>query len=123
AMPVDSDAATRLRSLGYVVSTAPKPARAFTSADDPKRLVHLDAMLDAAAAALGRDDAAAAVATLQAVLGERPDLTIADDRLGFAPRASGRPARGVRPLGRPPPGGARPRAPPPLARVRAARSR
>src|SRR5205085_665401 len=40
--PVDSDAAMRLRSLGYVVSTAPKPPRAFTAADDPKRLVHLN---------------------------------------------------------------------------------
>src|SRR5262249_13092157 len=75
--PVDGDAAMRLRSLGYVVSTAPRPARAFTAADDPKQLVHLNTMLDDAAAALGRGDAAAAVTTLQSAIGERPDLTIA----------------------------------------------
>jgi choline-sulfatase len=88
--PVDSDAATRLRSLGYVVAAAPKPARAFTAADDPKRLVHLDAMLDLAAAAMARGDAAAAAATLQAAIDQRPDLTIAYDRLAFALRGAGR---------------------------------
>jgi arylsulfatase A-like enzyme/Flp pilus assembly protein TadD len=98
--PVDSDAATRLRSLGYVVSSAPKPARAFTAADDPKRLVHLDTMLDDAASALGRGDAASAAATLQAALDERPDLTIAYDRLAFALRAAGRTADAVAVLDR-----------------------
>ena len=88
--PIDSDAATRLRSLGYVVSTAPRPARTFTPADDPKRLVHLDGMLDAAAASLARGDAAAAIASLQAAIDQRPDLTIAYDRLAFALRTTGR---------------------------------
>ncbi|HMF98428.1 MAG TPA: sulfatase-like hydrolase/transferase [Vicinamibacterales bacterium] len=98
--PVDSDAAMRLRSLGYVVSTAPTPARAFTAADDPKRLVHLNAMLDDAAAALGRSDPVAAVATLQAAIRERPDLTIAYDRLAFALRAAGRTSDAVAVLDR-----------------------
>src|SRR5438874_412780 len=50
--PLDGDADARLRSLGYVVGGAPRPARAFTAADDPKRLVHLNTMLDDAAGAL-----------------------------------------------------------------------
>jgi len=87
---IDSDADARLRSLGYVVGAAPRPARAFTAADDPKRLVHLDAMLDAAAGALARGDANAAAATLEAAIRERPDLTIAYDRLAFVLRAAGR---------------------------------
>ena len=88
--PIDSDAEARLRSLGYVVGAAPRPARAFTAADDPKRLVHLDAMLEAAAAAQARGDADSAAATLQAAIAERPDLTIAYDRLAFVLRGAGR---------------------------------
>jgi len=88
--PLDGDADARLRSLGYVVGGAPRPARAFTAADDPKRLVHLDAMLDDAAASLARGDAGAAAATLEAVIRERPDLTLAYDRLAFVLRGAGR---------------------------------
>src|SRR5262249_15465597 len=71
-----------------------------TAADDPKRLVHLNAMLDDAAAALGRSDPVAAVATLQAAIRERPDLTIAYDRLAFALRAAGRTSDAVAGLDR-----------------------
>jgi arylsulfatase A-like enzyme/Flp pilus assembly protein TadD len=88
--PVDPDAAARLRSLGYVVGTVAKPARAYTAADDPKRLVHLNAALDDAAAMWSRGDGPGAIDTLQAVLKERPDLTTAYDRLAFMLRASGR---------------------------------
>jgi choline-sulfatase len=93
--PVDPDAAARLRSLGYVVGTAAKPARAYTAADDPKRLVHLNAALDDAAAMWSRRDAAGAIDTLQAVIKERPDLTPAYERLAFMLRASGRIADAV----------------------------
>jgi arylsulfatase A-like enzyme/Flp pilus assembly protein TadD len=88
--PLDGDAEARLRSLGYVVGAAPRPARAFTPVDDPKRLVHLNTLLDEAAAALARGDAASAVTALQTAIGERPDLTIAYDRLAFVLRATGR---------------------------------
>jgi len=90
AAPLDSDAEARLRSLGYVVGAAPRPARSFTAADDPKRLVQLDAMLDAAATALANGDAATAESTLRSVIAQRPDLTIAYDRLAFVLRATGR---------------------------------
>src|SRR4051794_1457939 len=90
AGPLDSEAEARLRSLGYVVGAAPRPPRSFTPADDPKRLVHLDAMLDAAAAALARGDATTAESTLRSAIGQRPDLTIAYDRLAFVLRATGR---------------------------------
>jgi arylsulfatase A-like enzyme/cytochrome c-type biogenesis protein CcmH/NrfG len=86
---IDADAQARLRSLGYVVgSVAPK--RTYTAADDPKRLVHLNAALDDAAAMWARGDGARAIETLRAVVRERPDLTVAYDRLAFMLRASGR---------------------------------
>ena len=55
---IDADAEARLRALGYVVSSAPKPLRTYTTADDPKQLVQLNAALDEAAAMLSRGDAA-----------------------------------------------------------------
>ena len=84
------DAEARLRSLGYVVGSAPKPSRTFSAADDPKRLVHLDVMLDDASAALARGDADAAAAALRSAIAERPDFTIAYDRLAFVLRGAGR---------------------------------
>jgi choline-sulfatase len=88
--PIDAEAEARLRSLGYVVGAVAKRARSYTAADDPKRLVHLDAALDDAAALWTRGDAERAIATLQAAIRERPNLTIAYDRLAFMLRATGR---------------------------------
>jgi len=90
---IDADAEARLRALGYIASSslgAPKPTRTYTAADDPKQLVHLNTALDDAAAMWSRGDAANAVATLQGVIKNRPDLTIAYDRLAFILRATGR---------------------------------
>ena len=92
---IDADAEARLRALGYVVSSAPKPSRTYTAADDPKQLVHLNAALDDAAAMWSRGDPASAVATLRDVIKNRPDLTIAYDRLAFILRATGRPGEAV----------------------------
>jgi len=98
--PLDSDAATRLRSLGYVVSTAPRPARSFSAADDPKQLVRLNTTLDEAAAAQAQGDPLSAAATLQAAIDQRPDLTIAYDRLAFALRSAGKVSEAVAVLDR-----------------------
>jgi arylsulfatase A-like enzyme/Flp pilus assembly protein TadD len=96
---VDADAEARLRSLGYVVGSSPRPARAYTAADDPKRLVHLNAALDDAMAAWSRaspggpgdpGSSAEAINILRRVVQERPDLTVAYDRLAFMLRATGR---------------------------------
>jgi len=92
---VDAAAAARLRSLGYVVGSAPKPSRAYTAGDDPKRLVHLNAALDQAADLWSRGDGARAIETLRGVIRERPDLTVAYDRLAFMLRASGRTGEAV----------------------------
>ena len=93
--PMDPDAEARLRSLGYVVGSVAKPSRTFSSADDPKRLVHLNSALDEAAALWSRRDADAAIATLEAVVHERPDLTPAYERLAFMLEATGRGAQAV----------------------------
>jgi arylsulfatase A-like enzyme/Flp pilus assembly protein TadD len=93
---VDADAEARLRALGYVVSTAAKPPRTYTAADDPKQLAHLNRALDDAAAQWSRGDAEQAIGTLQLVIRERSDLGVAYDRLAFILRATGRAAEAVR---------------------------
>jgi len=87
---VDRETEQRLRSLGYVVAPAAKPARAFTARDDPKTLVGLQARLDAALDALENGRIAAAESGLRGLLAERPDFTIARERLAFLYRATGR---------------------------------
>ena len=87
---IDADAEARLRSLGYLVGLAAGPARRYSAADDPKRLVHLNQALDDASARWARGEAGRAIDELQAIVHERPDLTVAYDRLAFMLRASGR---------------------------------
>ena len=87
---VDAAAAARLRSLGYVVGSGRNPSRSYTAADDPKRLAHLNQALDDASTMWSRGDGARAIETLRAVIREKPDLTVAYDRLAFMLRGSGR---------------------------------
>jgi arylsulfatase A-like enzyme/Tfp pilus assembly protein PilF len=87
---VDADAQARLRSLGYVVGSTAKPAVAYTAADDPKRLVHLNQALDDAADQRTRGNTAAAIETLHEVIRERPDMTLAYDRLALLLQETGR---------------------------------
>ncbi len=87
---IDPESEARLRSLGYTVGSAPKPAHTYTAGDDPKQLVHLNVALDDGVAQWSRGDGAGAVTTLERVIHERPDMTIAYDRLAFVLRASGR---------------------------------
>jgi arylsulfatase A-like enzyme/Flp pilus assembly protein TadD len=90
AAPVDAEAEARLRSLGYVVGSTAKRPPSYRAADDPKTLVHLDAALDDAAAMWSRGEGERAIETVQAVINERPDLTLAYDRLAFMVRSAGR---------------------------------
>jgi arylsulfatase A-like enzyme/Flp pilus assembly protein TadD len=90
AAAVDPDTVQRLRSLGYIVAPAARPARSFTARDDPKQLVHLNQALDDASALWARGHARRAIDQLRAIVNERPDLTVAYDRLAFMLRADGR---------------------------------
>ena len=86
---LDADAEARLRSLGYVVGDAAKPARRYWPGDDPKSLVHLNQALDDASMLWAMGDQRRAIDQVQAVIKERPDLTVAYDRLAVMLRASG----------------------------------
>jgi len=72
----------RLRALGYVSGAVGLKAR-YTDADDPKRLIRLDAALQDVVALYQAGDLENAIARARAVLAERPDMTLAWQQLGF----------------------------------------
>jgi Tfp pilus assembly protein PilF len=67
----------RLASLGYLVSSAPTPARRFTADDDPKRLIELDTMMEEVIARHRTGDVAGALALCDAIVRRRPDMPAA----------------------------------------------
>jgi tetratricopeptide (TPR) repeat protein len=87
---LDADAQARLRALGYVAGTTARPDRNYTAADDPKRLVRLNQAVDDAMSAWTSGKGAEAIDMLRQVLRERPDMTIAYERLAFVLQATGR---------------------------------
>jgi arylsulfatase A-like enzyme/Tfp pilus assembly protein PilF len=78
----DSDAAARLRALGYVTGDAPIKAR-YSDADDPKRLVDLDQAVHRGVAAFNGHRYDEAVHIYQQLISGRPDMAIAYRHLAF----------------------------------------
>ena len=70
---VDAEAASRLRSLGYVGRAAPLNAHP-SAADDPKRLVALNERFNSALTAFDEHRADVALSEFVAILRERPDF-------------------------------------------------
>ncbi|HEX7136851.1 MAG TPA: sulfatase, partial [Vicinamibacterales bacterium] len=76
AVPLDAEAAARLRSLGYVGGTAGKRS-APTLADDPKRLVGLNEQFNTALTTFEEGRAQEAFTGFMSVLSARPDFATA----------------------------------------------
>ena len=76
------DTAAQLQALGYVSGSAPVKAK-YTDADDPKRLVDIDAAVHAAVEAFSSGRAADAVRLYEQVIARRPDMAIAYRHLAF----------------------------------------
>jgi arylsulfatase A-like enzyme/Tfp pilus assembly protein PilF len=85
-----ADAASALRSLGYVSGRA-APKAAYTDADDPKRLVQLDRDLHTASELTQNGKRDEAVAMLQSVIARRPDTADAYMSLAYAYWEAGQP--------------------------------
>ncbi|HEV7501901.1 MAG TPA: sulfatase-like hydrolase/transferase, partial [Vicinamibacteria bacterium] len=84
----DAETRERLRSLGYASATAPGKAR-YTEADDPKRLIGLDAAIQDVVTLYQQGDVPAALVRVQEVLQQRPDMPLALQHLAFLQRQSG----------------------------------
>ena len=92
----DPEATRRLRSLGYLASTASASGqqdgarRRYSVADDPKRLVALNERFNTALAAFNAGQAEAALTGFRDVLKERPDFLAARASAATVLVASGR---------------------------------
>jgi len=91
----DADAIARMRALGYVGTSAARPAKAHTDADDPKRLVALNERFNTALDAFNRGGGAEALEALTAIVRERPDFTTARTSAATVLLAQGRAAAAV----------------------------
>jgi arylsulfatase A-like enzyme/Flp pilus assembly protein TadD len=84
---MDTDAAARLRSLGYATGSSP---RTMTPGDDPKRLVALNERFNTALTAFDEGRPQQAIAAFLAILRERPDFVAARTSASTALVATGR---------------------------------
>ena len=94
-VPIDADAAARLRSLGYTASQSRPSRKPSTSADDPKRLLDLDRRYERALTLTGERHYAEAAALLQSVVADRPDFAVAYLNLASVYIAGGDPRRAI----------------------------
>src|SRR5438132_5316898 len=76
------EALAELRALGYVSGSAAAKTK-YTEADDPKRLIDLDAAIHTAVEAFGARRIADAVQIYERVIARRPDMAIAYRHLAF----------------------------------------
>jgi len=66
----------RLRSLGYVAAAADRPRQPFAEADDPKRLIVLDTMLQDVTARYLAGDLQGALERCRDLVRQRPTMTV-----------------------------------------------
>jgi tetratricopeptide (TPR) repeat protein len=88
----------RLRALGYVGGSPATPRDRYGEADDPKRLIEIDAMLHRAGDLYQQGKAEDAARAFQEVIARRPDTADAYRYLAFVYWQGGRPADAVRTL-------------------------
>lgn len=80
----DPETMRKLRSLGYLSRSAPKPLKkTFTEEDDPKRLIGLDNLSHEATGDFLEGHSQLAVEKLKRVIDLRPDFTLAYSNLAF----------------------------------------
>jgi arylsulfatase A-like enzyme/Flp pilus assembly protein TadD len=76
ATPETSETRERLRSLGYAAATANNLKSSYTEADDPKRLIGLDALMQDVLGLYLAGDLAAASGRCRELIQRRPDMPL-----------------------------------------------
>lgn len=95
----DSEAAARLRALGYISGSAPLKAH-YTEDDDPKRLIDLDQAMRRAAELYEQKRPAEAIAIYRQVIAKRPMMEVAYTQLAMLFWELGDPASAIATLER-----------------------
>jgi arylsulfatase A-like enzyme/Flp pilus assembly protein TadD len=85
----DRDARDRLRSLGYITASGARPDATYGAADDPKRLIGLDAALQEVARLYLAGDLQQAVTRCRELVRERPTMIVSLIELAHLERESG----------------------------------
>jgi superkiller protein 3 len=100
ALPGEETAAVRerLRALGYVGGSPAPPRDRYTEADDPKRLIDIDALLHRGGDLYQRGRIKEAAAAFQEAIDRRQDTADAYRYLAFVYWQAGRPAEAIRTL-------------------------
>jgi tetratricopeptide (TPR) repeat protein len=88
----------RLRSLGYVAGGSAGAKEKYTDADDPKRLIELEQMMERAAAAFRGGRADEAIEIYRAVIAKRQDTEDAYRKLALVYWRTGRPRLAIETL-------------------------
>lgn len=85
-----TDTRERLKALGYVSSGGPASLKKqYTDADDPKKLIALDADLEEVVALYEAGDVGSALGKARQVVAARPGMALAEQYLGFLQREAG----------------------------------
>lgn len=85
-----ADTRERLRALGYLAAGGPAPLKKqYTEADDPKKLIGLDAELEEVVALYEAGDVGSALIKAREVVAARPGMALALQYLGFLEREAG----------------------------------
>ena len=100
ALPGEETSAVRdrLRALGYVGGSPAAPRDRYGEADDPKRLIEIDAMLHRAGDLYQQGKLEAAAQAFQQVIARRADMADAYRYLAFVYWQEGRPAEAIHTL-------------------------
>jgi len=100
ALPGEETSAVRdrLRALGYVGGSAAAPRDHYREADDPKRLIDIDALLHRAGDLYQRGQPREAAGLFQQAIARRPDTADAYRYLAFVYWQTGRPDEAIRTL-------------------------
>lgn len=85
----------RLRSLGYVTGGTPQARAVYTEADDPKRLIALDSILQEVLERYLAGDLAGALARSRELVGRRPSMAVSWMQLAQLEREAGNAAAAV----------------------------
>jgi tetratricopeptide (TPR) repeat protein len=84
-----ADARERLRSLGYVTTAGTSSRDRYTEADDPKRLIGLDTMLQDVVGLYLSGDLPGALVRCRELVRRRPQMAVSLVSLGYLERESG----------------------------------